>query len=118
MDMNSPTSPSKVLVGAVIGLCIMVYAVLVFGVVGGLTCTVFAVYEGWTLVNRYENDTITETVQSFAAQTAMVPLIFGVAFSDLMHRGLINEWGAAVIAFLLGHFFMGKKLHNWRQGRK
>jgi hypothetical protein len=122
MDTNSQgreTSPSRMVVGSAIGIIMMVYAYAIYGPVGCAICTAIALYEGWTLINKYEHDTITETIQSFAAQTALVPLMFGVAIDDLYHRGyLAQPWQLAIVVFLMGHFFMGKTLHNWRQGRR
>jgi membrane protein DedA with SNARE-associated domain len=120
MDISSrQTSPSRVVVGSAIGVVLMAYAYAVYGWVGCVICTVLALYEGWTLVNKYEHDTITETIQSFAAQTALVPFMFGVAVTDMYHRGyLAQPWQLAIVVFLMGHFFMGNKLRNWRQGRR
>ncbi len=102
-------SPTKYVVGGVIGLglCAMIFAVMDWR--WGVVALVLLVYEGWTLVNKFPNDTISEILQQLA-ERPMIPWIFGVATGWAIESGYVhNPWLIAGLLFLQGHFFFQNK---------
>lgn len=108
--------PSKVVVGAGIAIVLFYFAFKIFGLYGGILWTLIGLYEGWTLINNYPNDTITETIQGFAARTAMVPFIFACGTMYYMcgctPPSGVKAVGAGILLFLNAHFFFGNKLRK------
>lgn len=101
----SKKSPTFLVVGGLIGAALIATAFAVAGLKGGLILTALLVYEGWTLVNSYANDTISEVIWIFA-ERPMVPFIFGVGCGWAVTSGFItNPWLLGSIMFLMGHFF-------------
>lgn len=99
---------TKLVVGLVIGAGIVVTAFTITGPWWGVFCLVLALYEGWTLVNRFREDTISETIWELAARP-MVPLLFGVWFGVAAGTGYLGDvvtvLRAFAVGFLFGHFF-------------
>jgi hypothetical protein len=95
-------------VGGVLGVSIVLTAFALTGPYWGTFCLLLAAWEGWTLVNRYRADTISETVWEFAARPMFV-LLFGIAFGWAAGSGYLGEsrvvGRAFAIGFLYGHFF-------------
>ncbi len=105
--MNS--SPTKLVVGGAIGVALLAAAFTLAGLKWGFVLCVLLAYEGWTLVNKYPNDTISEIVWTFAKRP-MVPWVFGVASGWAISSGFIPAtkdglFLCAALFFLQGHFF-------------
>lgn len=110
-------SPTRFVVGAVIGAALVAalgsVAYSLWGAAGATLACLALAYEGWTLVNRWPNDTLSEIVWQLAKRP-MVPHLFGIA----------TGWGIAlyvppsahvyalagfVWGFLMGHFFFQRQ---------
>lgn len=86
-----------------IALLLAIYASLGFHF--GLLACAFGVYEGWTLINRYPNDTISEIVWQMA-ERPLVPFLFGATTGWLLGTGAFhNTFVAVAWGGLMGHFF-------------
>lgn len=102
-------SPTQIVVGAIIGTALLVVAFNIAGLWGGLALAALLAYEGWTLVNKFPNDTISEIIWGFA-ERPMVPFIFGAAYAwAIESKNLDNPWLIAAFGFLLGHFFFQRQ---------
>jgi hypothetical protein len=99
---------SKIVVGSILGLAIIVTAFALLGLWWGLFACALACYEAWTLVNQYREDTISETIWEFAARP-MIPLLFGIAVGWAAGSGYMGPprvvGRAFAVGFLYGHFF-------------
>ena len=108
-------SPSRFVVGGVIGAALLVAAYAILGWKGGLIATVALLYESWTFVNPWPNDTISEAIWEFARRP-MVPFLFGVASGWALGVNLFpNEYAVFALAFLMGHFFF--QAHDAKESR-
>lgn len=96
------------LVGAIIGVGIIFTAFILTGWRWGLFCLFLTAWEGWTLVNRYREDTISEAVWTLAKRPITV-LIFGLGFGVPTGTGYFGDpttvLRAFVIGMIFGHFF-------------
>lgn len=102
-------SPTQMVVGGLIGVGLLVVAFKVAGWVGGAILAALLIYEAWTLVNAYPNDTISEIVWELN-ERPIVPFIFGAAYAYGIQSGsLSNPWLIASLGFVLGHLFFPKK---------
>lgn len=98
-------SPTQLVVGGVIGAALVAAAWYIVGWPWFLAVAALLAYEGWTLVNRFPNDTISEIIWGFARRP-MVPFMFGAAFGWGLTSGFLgNLWLVAALGFLMGHFF-------------
>lgn len=100
------------LVGAVMGLGIAITAFALTGPMWGSACLALAIYEGWTLINNYREDTISEAIWILAARP-MVPLLFGITAGWAAGSGYLGDpttvGRAFAIGFLYGHFFFQRQ---------
>lgn len=103
---------SNLVVGGLMGIGFLGLAFWLAGpVMGGILSALLA-YEGWTLVNRYPEDTLSESVWRLSARP-MVPFVFGIADGAWIYhifflKSLIDPKQALLacaIQFLMGHFF-------------
>ena len=102
-------SPTSLVVGGLIGVALAIVAYNIAGWQIGLLLLALLLYEGWTLVNDYPNDTISEILWIFA-ERPMVPFIFGAGFAWAICSGAVtNPWMIAALGFLMGHFFFQRK---------
>lgn len=105
---------SNMVVGATIGVALIYFIWTVLGWQLAVLATLYLIYEGWTLINRYREDTLSESVWRLSARP-MVPWLFGTANGAwLMHlyyqasAGQFDPKMIFVVAgmlFLQGHFF-------------
>lgn len=97
-----------VLIGAFIAVVIVIFAYVVVGVYWGTFALAVALYEAWTLVNAYKEDTISEAFWYFANRP-IIPLLFGVLIGIGIGSGYLGEpkhvARAFAIGLLYGHFF-------------
>jgi hypothetical protein len=106
-------SPTWYVVGGLIGVGLGFVAFKLAGLGWAAALIALLVYEGWTLVNKYQNDTISEIIWVFA-QRPMVPFIFGAGFVAAIAHGLFpitlaGMYLTAAFGFLMGHFFFQRK---------
>jgi len=96
------------LVGAVIAVAIIIAAYALTGPRWGTFCLVLALYEGWTLINQYREDTISEAVW-ILARRPLTGLLFGVAVGWGAGSGYLGDpvvvGRAFAIGMVFGHFF-------------
>jgi hypothetical protein len=102
-------SPTRLVVGALIGVALAAVALEVAGWKLGALLLALLIYEGWTLVNSYPNDTISEIIWTFAKRP-MVPFIFGAGTAWAIQSGTVtNPWLIVAVGFLMGHFFFQRQ---------
>lgn len=102
-------SPTKYVVFGVIGLGLTAMIFSVMDWRWGLVAMALLVFEGWTLTNKYPNDTISEIIWQLA-ERPMIPWIFGVATGWAIQSGYVhNPWLIGGLLFLQGHFFFQRK---------
>lgn len=107
---------SNIVVGGLMGLGFIGLAFWLAGLVGGSVLCIFLLYEGWTLLNKFPEDTLSESVWRLSDRP-MVPFVFGVTdglwtYHVFLINPMINAkqallWGA--MQFLFGHFFFQAK---------
>lgn len=98
-------SPTYLVVGGAIGAALIAVAWFIIGWPWFLVAVAALLYEGWTLINKYPGDTISEIIWKFA-ERPMIPFLFGAAFGWGITSGFLgNLWLVAALAFLMGHFF-------------
>lgn len=97
-----------VVVGLFITAIIVLFAFAVLGPYWGSFTLAAAIFEGWTLVNKYKEDTISEAFWFFANRP-IVPLLFGILIGIGIGSGYLGEPRVVARAFaiglLYGHFF-------------
>lgn len=100
------------LVGALIGFVVVAFAYAVLGPQWGTFCLLLAAYEGWTLVNAYREDTISEAVWFFAKRP-LVPHILGLLVGIACASGYLGEPRTALRCYAIGmvggHFFFSRE---------
>ncbi len=105
-------SPTKYVVGGVIGAAMLLFAFTVAGWKAGLGLSALLVYEAWTFINKYKNDTISEIIWEFA-ERPMVPWVFGVACGWAVASETVSDpYLIGAIFFLMGHFFFQRQRKN------
>lgn len=97
-----------IVVGGFITVIIVLFAFAVLGRYWGLFALAAAIFEGWTLINKYKEDTISEAFW-FYANRPIVPLLFGILIGIGIGSGYLGEPRVVARAFaiglLYGHFF-------------
>jgi len=107
-----PTRPDNwrtlMLVGGIIAAAIIVAAYILTGVHWGTFYLFIAMYKGWTLINKYKDDTISEAVWILARRPITV-LLFGLGMGIAGGSGYLGEPRVVLRSFaiglLYGHFF-------------
>jgi hypothetical protein len=100
-------SPTQILVGSIIGLALCVAAWYAAGPEIAAILVGLLIYEGWTLVNKFPKDTISEIIWGLA-ERPMVPFIFGVGCGWLLFESPFageHAFFIMAVGFLMGHFF-------------
>lgn len=104
---------TKVFVGSIIAVGIIATAYALTGLWWGTFCLALGLYEGWTLVNKYREDTISETIWEYSKRP-MVVVLFGIALGWAAGSGYLGDprvvGRAFAIGFLYGHFFFQKAM--------
>jgi len=102
---------TPLVVGGIMFAALVVVTYHLAGPIAGGACILLLAYEGWTLVNKYPQDTISEILWMLSARP-IVPWLFGVAtgawLMHLSYQPAINPrqlWITLAIGFLEGHFF-------------
>ncbi len=121
---KSPTQ--KVVLGAM-GLIILVVAWALTPWWAASIITIILAYEAWTLVNQYENDTISEILWGLSKRP-IVPWLFGVGTGWLIESNVLFDgaepdpttkralWLMLSLGFLQGHFWFQQ--HKAINGKK
>jgi hypothetical protein len=98
-------SPTQKVVLGIMGLALVIMAFKLAGPLWGLGLTVILAYEGWTLMNDYKNDTISEILWGLSTRP-IVPWLFGVATGWALTSGFVSDvWLVLALGFLQGHFW-------------
>lgn len=111
---------TTILVGALMGSVLVWIAFMVAGWKVGLALSIILAYEGWTLVNAYPEDTISESIWRLAKRP-LVPWLFGVATGFALAVGLFGPIEKAVLcgaAFALGAHFFWQKQEEKQEDKK
>lgn len=99
---------TMLLVEGIIGLAIVGAAYLLTGPRWGTFCLGLALWEGWTLANKYKEDTISEAIWLLAKRPITV-LLFGLAMGIAAGSGYLGDPTIVLrgfaIGLLYGHFF-------------
>ena len=107
--MHLKESPTKFVVGGLIGVALIAVAYTITGPLWGTLFTLLLLYEAWTLINDFPGDTISEIIWTLSKRP-MVPWIFGVATGwAIGSRFIENVWLIGALLFLQGHFFFQKQ---------
>jgi hypothetical protein len=111
MTLNVPDkkSPTWLVVGGLIGAALIGVIWLLMSPLYAAGTTAVLAYEGWTLRNRFKNDTISEVIWVLAKRP-LIPFIFGAGFVATIAHGIIKPtieglYISGAIGFLMGHFF-------------
>lgn len=106
--LPATSSPTMRVVCAAIGIAILVATYNIVSLGWFVILAVLLAYEGWTLTNNYEGDTISEMMWVLAKRP-MVPCIFGMAAAWAVATGYVtNPWVILLGGGLYGHFFFQK----------
>lgn len=96
---------SNIVVGTLMGALLIYLAFAWAGWKWGLALSLVAIYEGWTLINAYPEDTLSESIWRLSARP-LVPWMFGgLSVWMIESRFLQNPYLIAAWFFLQGHFF-------------
>jgi len=96
---------TNLVVGGVIGAALLYLTFTLAGLWWGLGLSLLLLYEGWTLINQFPEDTISESIWRLSVRP-MVPWLFGVATGWAIQSGFLhNPWLIGAWLFLNGHFF-------------
>lgn len=97
------------------GLAFVALAFYAGGWEAGLVLTAFLAYEGWTLINPFHGDTISEVIWELA-ERPMIPWVFGVACGYMLAVGVFGPPKQAILCaacfFLMGHWFFQRHEAN------
>jgi len=100
---------SNAVVGAIMGAVLLYVAIQITGWKWGAALSLLLLYEGWTLVNNYRDDTLSEAMWRFSKRP-MVPWLFGLGTGYAMGAGVVNDVLLGLgVGFLSGHFFFSKQ---------
>jgi hypothetical protein len=112
MEPEPQRKITRLVVGGILAAGLIGASFALTGWRWGLFCTGVALYEGWTLVNRYKEDTISETIWELSARP-LIPLLFGLLTGWAAGSGYLGDpqvvGRAIAIGFLLGHFFFQRQ---------
>lgn len=99
---------SNAVVGAIMGAGLLWTTFQLVGWKWGSALSLLLLYEGWTLVNSYREDTLSESIWRFAKRP-MVPWLFGLGTGYALGAGILSDGVLMLgIGFLSGHFFFSK----------
>lgn len=100
-----------VVVGALIGIVLIYAAFVLFGRNWGWFCVGLALYESWTLINKYREDTISEAIWYYNSRP-LVPWIGGFLVGVAVASGYLGDPHTAArcvaIGMLCGHFWFSR----------
>lgn len=100
---------SNIIVGATMGIALLVATFAILGPWAGTLGTLYLIYEGYTLVNKHPEDTISESVWRLATRP-IVPLLFGIAAGWALANNLLNPYASFAVGILYGHFFFQRQV--------
>lgn len=115
MSTQSPANGGKgvrisnAVVGAIMGAGLLWATFQLVGWKWGAALSLLLLYEGWTLVNNYRDDTLSESIWRFAKRP-MVPWLFGLGTGYALGAQVLTDGVLMLgIGFLSGHFFFSKQ---------
>lgn len=96
---------TAIVVGALVGIAMVAALFYVLPMPAAAFCIGLLLYEGYTLVNKIPNDTISEAVWRYARRP-MFPFLFGVGVAEALRSELFTHpYAVFFLGFLMGHFF-------------
>jgi hypothetical protein len=99
---------TQLLVGLVMAVAIVIAAFALTGAGWGSFCLGLVAFESWTLINKYRQDSISETLWEYAKRP-LVPMLFGITLGWGAGSGYLGDpqtvGRAFAIGLLFGHFF-------------
>lgn len=102
-------SPTKYVVGFFIACPMFYFSYILAGPWFGTLFLLMLLYEGYTLINQFPDDTISEIMWQYSKRP-MVPCMFGYALGRAIGTDLLSKVDLAVIiGFLYGHFFFQRQ---------
>lgn len=112
----SETTPenlhSLLVVSATLGVVLVFAMFWVLGPWWGLAGLAYAIYECWTLLNKFKQDSISEATW-ILSQRPIVVLIFGVSLGIAIGTGYLGDvktvLRSVMIGLLYGHFFFSRE---------
>lgn len=104
-----PKGPTPKVLAGVMAAAVIYTAWHIFVWQFAVIATVVAIYEAWTFVNKYENDSLSEGMWWLSARP-LVPFAFGLACAWAIESHLIADthagvWSAFFVGGLCAHFF-------------
>ena len=111
--MTPPVSPSRFVVPALLGVGLMGAFYRLLSLPWFVFVSILMAIELWTLLNKHEGDTLSETVWAMNATRPLVPFLFAVFATLLLERGVIpltpeGLWIAFALGGLMAHFFFSR----------
>lgn len=96
---------TTIIVGGLIGVAIIWLTFSIFPWRIAAVLSALLLYEAWTLINAYPEDTLSESLWRLSAWP-IVPWMFGLATGWLVTTGIVaNPWALLALGFTQGHFW-------------
>lgn len=103
---------SLLVVSATLGVVLVTAMFWVLGPWWGLAGLAYTIYECWTLLNKFKQDSISEATW-ILSQRPIVVLIFGVSLGIAIGTGYLGDvktvLRSVMIGLLYGHFFFSRE---------
>jgi hypothetical protein len=103
--VNPGIRRTNLVVGLVLGAALLATTFYLAGPKVGAVLSALLLYEGYTLVDVYAANTISESIWRLASRP-LLPLVFGLGIGWGVTAGVLTEpWLVLAAGILLGHFF-------------
>ena len=111
-EENLGTRISDLIVGAIVGVFVLYICWLILPWrVFKWACAGLLLYEGWTLIDHWANNTLSESVARLDKKQPLIRLIAGIAIGWGFGLHLIDPLSTC-IGILTGHFFFSMKVKS------
>lgn len=96
---------TNLVIGLVLGAGLLGLTFYLAGAKVGAVLSALLLYEGYTLVDAYQANTISESIWR-AASRPLLPWVFGLGTGWAVTSGAVQEpWLVLVAGLIMGHFF-------------
>jgi hypothetical protein len=103
--VNPGIRRTNLLVGLLLGGALLFLSFYLAGPAVGAVLAALLLYEGYTLVDSYGENTISESIWRMARRP-LVPWVFGLGTGWAITAGVLNEpWLILTAGLLNGHFY-------------
>lgn len=109
MGGNRGITVSNIAVGSLMGAALFVVIYMLLPLPWAISATGLALFEAYTIVNHYPEDTLSESVWRLSARP-LVPFLFGMATYWALQQ-TSNIYVGFALGFLDGHFFFQAQRH-------